>query len=92
MSVPIHTQVQEITRDINAFDGVIKLNYIFMTCPTCTTLLEVRENIHGTLIISHDSQCQLCIKNDITDQMKLNDGHKHNSHEEPLMFITVYFF
>ena len=40
----------EIILDVvtKGFDSVIKLKDSFMTSPKCTTLLEVKENIHDT--------------------------------------------
>ena len=32
-----------------AFDGVMKLNDLFMATPKCSTLVEVKENIQDTL-------------------------------------------
>ena len=56
MSSPNGTTLFEVQEIINgivtkAFDSVIKLNDIFMTSPKCTTLLEAKKNIHGTLIM-----------------------------------------
>ena len=39
---------------IKAFGSVITLNDIFMSGSKCITIIEIKENIHGTW--SHDSQ------------------------------------
>ena len=46
-------EVQDIIHDTlsKALGSEIKLNNIFVTSPKCTTLLEVKQNIHDTLIM-----------------------------------------
>ena len=46
---PLYVKFRKVTK---AGDSIIKLYYIFITTSKFTTLLEVKENIHDTLIMA----------------------------------------